>query len=701
MAYDGGNSTVVLFGGYSGSAPLNDTWTLNSTGSTWTNAAPATSPGTRYGTSTAYETSNNVLLFGGYQSGTNTYFNDTWLWNGITWAQQVTLTSPPARYGHYMAWDTTHSRLVLFGGISTITGTLLNDTWLWNGTSWAQQAPALSPSARAGGGCAYNSQNNLVTIFGGSTSGPTPVNEMWTWNGGTLTWVQVTPGTLPSARGGCGMCAGTTGATALYVFGGSNAFGQPLNDLWIYNGTTWAVQSPSTLPAARSAPVMVFDTALTAPVIFGGATASADLNDAWEYNGTNWVQLSTTTAPGGRYGAMATYDPAVTAVVLFGGYNAGGLNDTWLLTGSSIPSVMKLTTCTPLTAPYLGIPITQSATPQTIVLSAYFQPTPQATPTIRSFQTVLDWYGANGVLISSSTGTAVAEVYGAWTRAYVAATPPAGAMTYGRTVQSTTALSGDQHYMSAVQSEINTQATPGPTSWEPPRDIKINLIPLRQNLIADPAGLGGGFGWTIANGAFVPSSSASFFWPATTTSGYQLTANSTSAMVFQTKVPANPNVAYTFSTYLRPATTARTVTMIAQFYSATNVFLGQATPVVANEVLGQFTRMSVVSAVAPVGTTSCTLQISIAAPVNSEVHYVGGNLMEPLDYLRPYFDANFAPYTDYTWEGTPNQSISDYYPNLVSILTRLESALPDYIPIGSTFSLITGAAALSDSGLLG
>ena len=76
---------------------------------------------------------------------------------------------------------------------------------------------------------------------------------------------------------------------------------------------------------------------------------------------------------------------------------------------------------------------------------------------------------------------------------------------------------------------------------------------------------------------------------------------------------------------------------------------------------------------------------------NGEVHYFTGVMLEPAAGVNPYFDGNFSPSFDYRFEGTPNQSVSDYYPAMQTKLTRLAEILPAYIPIGSTFSLYTGA----------
>jgi hypothetical protein len=120
-----------------------------------------------------------------------------------------------------------------------------------------------------------------------------------------------------------------------------------------------------------------------------------------------------------------------------------------------------------------------------------------------------------------------------------------------------------------------------------------------------------------------------------------------------------------------------------------------------NETVGVFVRGAVIDAVAPLNAAKATIQITVESPANTEIHYIGAILFEPSGFLQPYFDANFSPASDYIFEGAVNSSVSDYYPSLAASLSRLVAVLPDYIPIGSTFSLFVGAQALTNAGLVG
>ena len=79
----------------------------------------------------------------------------------------------PAEPGHQpfgkvlvptMAYDAATGQVVLFGGSN---GSNLGDTWTYNGTTWTQQSPASSPSARYDSTLAYDATTGQVVLFGG------------------------------------------------------------------------------------------------------------------------------------------------------------------------------------------------------------------------------------------------------------------------------------------------------------------------------------------------------------------------------------------------------------------------------------------------------------------------------------------------------------------------------------------------------
>ena len=64
---------------------------------------------------------------------------------GFTWQNVTPSTLPAARYEAAMAYDSVHGASILYGGTGSASGTVLGDTWTWNGSSWSRSAPATSP----------------------------------------------------------------------------------------------------------------------------------------------------------------------------------------------------------------------------------------------------------------------------------------------------------------------------------------------------------------------------------------------------------------------------------------------------------------------------------------------------------------------------------------------------------------------------
>jgi phage tail-like protein len=462
-------------------------------------------------------------------------------------------------------------------------------------------------------------------------------------------------------------------------------------------------------------------------------------------------------------------------------------------------STLWLTTCTPATATTLGIPI-GTATELCVAVRMRM-----SSGTAFSVAGQIDWYASNGALISSTVGSTQALSSSAWSTVYAETNSiPAGAVTFGFSVKSTATISTTQiALLDAYQPEVSTS----PSSWSPPRDIRLNLQPVRRQLVDDPVGLGGGYNWATSGGELA-ASSAAITWPANTTRGYILTGapittglpgasypgaaipgmagmqaetigGTVSAgegnLVVSTTASATPGVAYSWSVYMQ-ALAALQISQLLQIFLAfydgstllssppfnvvfttalttgdtytslpitafgssyfltagqpiTLILAGSAQtqtvrvsqavsagatsipvyPFVATaaytaaeigyvsfvDVVGSWVRSSITDIVAPATTTTVEAYLVISEISTGEQHYLGAPLLEPSSSARPYFDANFSPSTDYLPEGTANQSPTDYYPNCQAVLTRLVSVMPQYMPLGATFSLVTGATALA------
>jgi hypothetical protein len=130
-----------------------------------------------------------VVLFGGENNSNAVVNGDTWTWDGTTWTKQHPAAHPPPRVWASMAYDDATGTVVLFGGAARPNSgggftRIFGDTWTWDGTTWTQQAPAASPSARQLAAMAYDAATGTVVLFSGEppigTRGRAPA-DTWTW----------------------------------------------------------------------------------------------------------------------------------------------------------------------------------------------------------------------------------------------------------------------------------------------------------------------------------------------------------------------------------------------------------------------------------------------------------------------------------------------------------------------------------------
>lgn len=246
MAYDSSHHVVVLFGGATptGSYLSGETWTWD--GKAWTQQHPATSPPPRQDAAMVYDAGHQVVvLLGGQRTGG---LADTWTWDGVDWKQLHPATSPSARVFASMAYDSAHGKVLLFGG-SSGQGQVYDggypDTWTWDGANWTKASPSTSPAPRSEASMAYDAERGHVVLFGGVSGTGSQygvLNDTWSWDG--TTWALQRPGTAPSPRLGSAM-EFDAAQKAVVLFGGL-AFQPPnqvLGDTWLWNGSAWSEQA--------------------------------------------------------------------------------------------------------------------------------------------------------------------------------------------------------------------------------------------------------------------------------------------------------------------------------------------------------------------------------------------------------------------------------------------------------------------------
>lgn len=257
------------------------------------------------------------------------------------WIDVSPAGSPPARSAAGMACNPGASTLLLFGGVGGAgAGTLLNDTWTYDGTTWAQLFPPTSPTAKFAMDIVYDSFRGVYVMYGGNATYTTPgVDQTWEFYGGT--WTQAFPTTHPGNLGLHAMVFDSA-RNRVVLYGGMPG-GNPIidsNKTWEYDGNNWALRTTVGSAGALEAHSMCFHAATGKTVLFGGVNANPsvfppDTDKTWAYDGTTWTELIIVgSRPPRRERARMAYDSVRQVCVLTGGMhysNGQPRHDTWEL----------------------------------------------------------------------------------------------------------------------------------------------------------------------------------------------------------------------------------------------------------------------------------------------------------------------------------------------------------------------------------
>ena len=203
VAYQNNRRKVLLFGGRernqgASGARLGDTWEWDTASHTWANVSPGGSPQARDEHALAYDASRGATVLFGGKNASGAALADTWVWNGSSWTNVTVSGGPSARFGHVMAYDSARGVIVLFGGDNG--SSKLNDVWEWDGAQmrWRQVSPGSAPPARSHAAFSVYDGTGGLALFGGLGSSGL-LNDTWLWNGSS--WTQANAGgSVPSAR---------------------------------------------------------------------------------------------------------------------------------------------------------------------------------------------------------------------------------------------------------------------------------------------------------------------------------------------------------------------------------------------------------------------------------------------------------------------------------------------------------------------
>jgi len=324
--YDPASNRMIIFGGRDASGEnRNDVWVLadadgeGSNPSRWIRLiadGAAGSPPARSGHSAVYDSVNNrMIIFGGCSGACAPVLNDVWVLsnaNGIggtpVWTQ-LQLNSqinpgPAARTNAAAGYDAASNELVVFGGQdgSDDPCSTFSDTWILQyanglgGTGFWLESPSsqVIPAGQNGMAAAESGAN--LYLFGGTgmvTGTCSVTNTLIGLFGPYFTIVDtfLPQGVIPPARSFASLVAGEQAL----LFGGMDASGNYLNDVWNFFGAWSQIIPKSSSPTARSGHAAVLNSADQRMIIFGGSGASGVLNDTWVLHAPELSELTCVT----------------------------------------------------------------------------------------------------------------------------------------------------------------------------------------------------------------------------------------------------------------------------------------------------------------------------------------------------------------------------------------------------------------------
>ena len=293
----------------------------------WQQITPTLSPSGRGGHGMTFDPINGgVLIFGGDTLGFPVgAVNQTWSYNGTTWAQLSPATSPPASAGIELVFDFNRGVFVTYGSLNTspFGGASADRTWEYNGTTWTQIFPVTTPGGLGLYGMCFDSARNKVVIYGGIADNFFPIAANGTWEYDGTNWALITTAGSPGPLERPAMCF-HTGLGKNVLFGGIDPQTGGVDTTWLYDGTNWtAAAVVGSKPAARTGAKMVYDNVRGICVMTGGADpiSGSAIVDTWEFDLANltWTQVPTATT--GRLNAGLAFVPGRRQVVQFGGWN--------------------------------------------------------------------------------------------------------------------------------------------------------------------------------------------------------------------------------------------------------------------------------------------------------------------------------------------------------------------------------------------
>lgn len=319
MAWDPTSRRVILFGGLNGGA-MADAWAWD--GTSWT-PLPGGPPARFSSAMSSDFERGGVVLYGGVNNSTPSA-RDTWWWDGSSWHDETSVYVPDLSFAG-VATDLARDIIVAFGGRPG--STTVDTTREYVRGSWYERSLATRPAARQLQQMVYMPSIGKVVMWGGMNGNGTPVNDgTWGWDGTAWQRLALAANTPVRIE-----IASTFDAerNEIVTFGGRTAFNlDQLDETWVFDGATWTLRTPATVPPARGGASLGYDPIRRRVVMTAGQVPGDFASDLWTWDGANWTEHAQPTRPPARVGGTLIWSPRRKRLLLAGGVdNATSVTD--------------------------------------------------------------------------------------------------------------------------------------------------------------------------------------------------------------------------------------------------------------------------------------------------------------------------------------------------------------------------------------
>ncbi len=231
-----------------------------------------------------------------------------WNWSNLT-SWTVAGGSPLAGALQTAAWDP-----ALGGILALVANSSTVSTWLLRNGSWSLLRGVSTPQL-LGSEMVYDTADGYMVQYGGSNA-TTGVLSNATWIFYRSGWIGIDPSTTPRADLAFGLVYDPAAQEVVLTDGYSGS--SPYNQTWLFRHAEWT-PGPTFPGPGLFYPLMAYEAATGAAILFGGVTASAAADDqTWAFRIGGWSRGNATgepPAPSPWVGSMGA-DPATGGVLL-------------------------------------------------------------------------------------------------------------------------------------------------------------------------------------------------------------------------------------------------------------------------------------------------------------------------------------------------------------------------------------------------